>query len=111
MKKALTETNRRRKIQQKYNEDHGIVPETITKTEEEIRRSTLFADSRAQQLTNATPRPPGFDQMTTQDKVSFLQQAMQQAADNLEFEAAAGLRDEIDQLKRKARYQKKKKRR
>jgi excinuclease ABC subunit B len=111
MARAISETNRRRELQVKYNEEHGIVPESITKTEEEIRRSTLFADSRARVPEPAALRPPGFDQMTTQDKVSFLRQAMQQAADNLEFETAATLRDEIDQLKKKARYQKKKSRR
>jgi excinuclease ABC subunit B len=111
MTKAITETNRRREIQLKFNEDHGIVPETIKKTEEEIRRSTLFADSRSARQKIETERPPGFQQMTTQDKISFLTQTMQKAADNLEFEAAAALRDEIDHWRKKARYQKKKPRR
>ncbi len=111
MKRAIDETNRRRKLQTAYNKKHGIVPETIKKTEEEIRRSTLFADSRSGGSTIATERPPGFDQLTIQDQLSFLRQAMQQAADNLEFEAAAALRDQIDQMKKKARYKKKKSRR
>jgi len=46
MRKAMSETNRRRAIQMKYNKEHGITPETIRKSEAEIRRSTLFADSR-----------------------------------------------------------------
>jgi excinuclease ABC subunit B len=111
MKKAITETNRRREIQIKYNEEHGIVPETIKKTEAEIRRSTMFADSRSAAQKIETERPPGFEQMTMQDQISFLSQAMQKAADNLEFEAAAALRDQIERMKKKAKYKKKKKRR
>jgi len=49
--------------------------------------------------------------MTMQDRISFLSQAMQKAADNLEFEAAAALRDEIEQLRKKAKFNKKKARR
>jgi len=111
MRKAITETNRRREIQTEYNREHGITPESITKSEEEIRRSTLFADSRSRLSETGTLRPPGFEQMTAQDKISFLRQAMQHAADNLEFEEAAVLRDEIEHMKQKVRYQKKKPRR
>jgi excinuclease ABC subunit B len=111
MKKAMRETERRRQIQLQYNQEHGIVPQTIKKTEEEIRRSTLFADSRAAQQKTEIFRPPGFEQMTTRDKIAFLKQTMEQAADSLEFEVAATIRDEIDHLRKKARYRKKKPRR
>ncbi len=111
MKKAIIETNRRRKIQMKYNEEHGIEPQTIIKSEAEIRRSTLFADSRTVVQKTETERPPGFELMAMQDQISFLRQAMQKAAENLEFEAAAALRDEIERMKKKAKYKKKKARR
>ncbi|MEO0235284.1 MAG: excinuclease ABC subunit UvrB, partial [candidate division WOR-3 bacterium] len=46
MKRAIAETKRRREIQIKYNEEHGIIPQTIKKTQEEILRTTIIADER-----------------------------------------------------------------
>ena len=111
MARAIAETNRRRDIQTKYNAEHGIIPQTIVKTEEEIRRSTLFADSRTTAPKTETQRPPGFELMPMRDQLDFLRQAMQQAAENLEFEAAAALRDEIERLRKNAKANKKKARR
>lgn len=100
MQRAIDETSRRRQIQMAYNEQHGIVPQTIVKSEEEIRRATVFADTKAPSLQTDKPaRPSGFELMEIEDQILFLQKAMREAAKKLDFEAAAQLRDEISQLR------------
>jgi len=97
MKKMIAETNRRRQIQVDYNLEHGIMPETIYKTREEILQATRFADSK----TAESPEmllPDFFEEMTIEDKTSFLIQQMEAAARELEFERAAELRDRIKGL-------------
>ncbi len=96
--RAIAETNRRREKQLAYNEEHGITPETIRKTREEIMRSTLFADSRTE-VEPVFEKPSHFDDMTNEDKLVFMTRAMKKAADNLDFEVAAQIRDEIRALK------------
>jgi len=96
--KAIAETNRRREKQLAYNEEHGITPETIRKTREEIMRSTLFADSRTE-VEPVFEKPSHFDDMTNEDKLVFMTKAMKKAADNLDFEVAAQIRDEINTLR------------
>ncbi len=98
IKKAMAETERRRVKQLAYNEEHGITPETIRKTKEEIMRSTLFADSRTD-VPEAIDKPNFFSDMTREDQLAFLMKAMKKAADNLEFETAASLRDEINRIR------------
>ena len=105
MKKMITETNRRRKMQLEYNDQNGIVPETIYKTREEIMQATQFADSKAIEEKEIV-LPDFFDEMTTQDKIAFLLQQMEAAANELEFERAAELRDQIKQLKDDTRKKK-----
>jgi excinuclease ABC subunit B len=94
MQKAIDETNRRRKIQTKYNKDHNITPETIKK---EIRRS--LADLvKARQTAREAVR---FGD-TEYDKVelaSAIEQEMLEAAQTLDFERAAFLRDQLRELK------------
>jgi excinuclease ABC subunit B len=107
MKKAIEETNRRRKIQQEYNERHGITPKTIYKSREEILRTTTFADSR----TTSTVKEERMDylkEMGVEDQLSHLQKAMREAAKNLEFEKAAFYRDEIEKLKKRRQRKKSK---
>jgi excinuclease ABC subunit B len=98
MRKMIAETNRRRQIQLAYNEEHGITPETVFKTREEILQATSFADSKSIEQKEFI-LPDFFEAMTTEDKVSFLMQQMQAAAADLEFEHAAELRDQITKLK------------
>ena len=107
MKKAIEETNRRRKIQREYNERHGITPKTIYKSREEILRTTTFADSR----TTSTVKEERMDylkEMGVEDQLSHLQKAMREAAKNLEFEKAAFYRDEIEKLKKRRQRKKSK---
>jgi excinuclease ABC subunit B len=94
MQKAIDETNRRRKIQTKYNKDHNITPETIKK---EIRR-TLADLVKARQTAREAVR---FGD-TEYDKVelaSQIEQEMLEAAQTLDFERAAFLRDQLRELK------------
>jgi excinuclease ABC subunit B len=97
MQRAIDETNRRREIQLKYNQEHGITPETIRKAirrgiEEEIAARKIEQDAIG----------AGDDvQYVTQEFISALEKEMLEAAENLEFERAASLRDRIMELERK----------
>jgi len=98
MRKAIDETERRRIKQLEYNRIHNIDPETIFKTRDEIISATKFADSKTEEKRDIE-RPDYFSDMTNEDKIAFLSRAMRKAAENLEFETAAALRDEIKNLK------------
>ncbi|MBI5266939.1 MAG: excinuclease ABC subunit UvrB [candidate division Zixibacteria bacterium] len=111
MRKAIEETNRRRVKQLAYNTEHGINPETIFKTRDEILRSTRFADSRTVEEVAAFEKPEHFNLMSREDQVSFMLQAMKRAAENLEFETAIALREEITRLKEEMKRSKLKARR
>ncbi len=102
MKAAIGETERRRKRQLAWNEEHGLVPRTITKSREEILQSTVAAGDRGLETAPVDPRPweAVVDQdMTPRQMVTMLEEAMMAAAKGLEFEKAAALRDRIDDLK------------
>jgi excinuclease ABC subunit B len=98
MQKAIDETNRRRVKQLAYNEKHNINPETIYKTREEILRSTAFADSKTIEE-KTFEKPSHFVHMSREDQLAFLMKAMKKAAQNLDFETAILIRDEVQQIK------------
>jgi len=98
MRKAISETNRRRKIQEEYNQTHGITPQTIYKTREEILKTTAFADSRTEP-TVKEEKMDYLDFLTLEDKIEHLEKAMRSASKNLDFEKAASFRDELRKLK------------
>ncbi len=100
MKKAIQETERRRKIQEEYNKKHGITPRTIYKSREEILKTTTFADSR----TTSTVKEEKLSypaKMGLEDQISYLQKAMRESAKKMEFEKAAFYRDEILKIKKR----------
>jgi excinuclease ABC subunit B len=97
MKKAIDETNRRREIQLEFNKKHNVIPETIRKTREEILQATAFADSKTVEESKEL-LPDFFSEMPVSQKIEFLKQAMQSAAENLDFEKAAFFRDEVLKL-------------
>jgi excinuclease ABC subunit B len=94
MQKAIDETNRRRKIQTKYNKDHNITPETIKK---EIRR-TLADLVKARQTAREAVRF-GDSEYDKVEMASAIEQEMLEAAQSLDFERAAFLRDQLRELK------------
>ncbi|MCE9553500.1 MAG: excinuclease ABC subunit UvrB [Planctomycetes bacterium] len=95
MQRAMDETNRRRLLQQQYNQEHGITPETIRK---EVR-SGIEAAADAHAKANAAVGRTSEAQYITEEYVAELEAEMLAAADELDFERAAALRDRIGQLR------------
>jgi excinuclease ABC subunit B len=95
MQRAIDETNRRRALQQEYNLAHGITPETIRK---EIRAG-IEAEAAAHAQANAAVGRSDEAEYITAEYVSELEAEMFAAAEALEFERAAALRDRIDQVR------------
>lgn len=109
MKLAIDETNRRRAIQMKYNEEHGIVPKTIIKPVRDMI-SVVKADKEAEKSDSFTDL--NFDELTAKQKkqmIANLKEQMQDAAKRLDFESAANLRDAIIELEGSVRKPIKKK--
>ena len=96
MKRAIEETKRRREIQQKYNVEHNITPQTIQKTIKNMIETTKVAETAAKYTNKQGRKLSPKDKLDLIDK---LQQEMQAAAKNLQFELAAKLRDMIIELK------------
>jgi excinuclease ABC subunit B len=102
MQRALEEMDRRREIQQRFNEEHGITPRSIVKSMEEVRLSTHVADARTER---PEPRHPMQERVDLHDPakraaaIQALEKQMRQAAANLEFELAALLRDQVNELR------------
>ncbi len=94
MEKAMDETNRRRVIQLQYNTDHGITPQTVVKAIRATLESEVKARRTVQEVIHA-----GEQQMDQGELVKLLEEEMLQAAQNLEFERAAQLRDKINELR------------
>jgi excinuclease ABC subunit B len=94
----VRETTRRRLVQKTYNEEHGIVPRSIYKTLEEVLSATTVADSiTAPLVADSGGRP--FSPMEKEDMIDAMEKEMREAAEKLEFERAAKIRDEINRLK------------
>lgn len=109
MKLAIDETNRRRAIQMKYNEEHGIVPKTIIKPVRDMI-SVVKADKEAEKSDSFADL--NFDELTAKQKkqmIANLNEQMQDAAKRLDFESAANLRDAIIELEGSVRKPIKKK--
>ncbi len=96
MQKAIDETNRRRELQLRYNAEHGITPETIRKA---IRRG-IEEEIEARRLVQTAGGMSSEEQFVTQEFLNELEQEMLAAAEMLEFERAAQLRDRIVTLKK-----------
>ena len=113
MARMMEETERRREIQAEYNRENGITPTTVTKSIDEIRKGTMVADHKPEPEENPTPTyysgpsqlpkvaDPVVKYLTDDQKLDLVAQLtreMDAAAENLEFEKAAELRDSIAQI-------------
>jgi len=100
MKKAIEETNRRRQIQQKYNEEHGITPQSIQKNIDEVLTSVYERDY-VDYTGLAEEKDIYLSPEKRQKRMAELEDLMKEAARNLEFEKAAKYRDELQKLKKR----------
>ena len=92
MEKAITETNRRRSIQEKYNKEHGITPKTISKSIRDTIKATIVEDISAEYKIK--------ENEDIKSIISRLTDEMLERAANMEFEKAAELRDKIKELEK-----------
>ena len=90
MEKAISETNRRRAIQEKYNKDNGIEPKTIRKSVRDVIKATIVEDIQSKFNISKDE--------SIEDIISKLTDEMLNYAKNMEFEKAAELRDKIKEL-------------
>ncbi len=97
MQRAIDETNRRRAIQIAYNEEHGITPETIQKA---IRKG-IEEEIAARKVERESAGVSSEEQFVTEEFIRELENEMLTAAEQLDFERAAQLRDRVHELKKK----------
>ena len=98
MRRTIEETNRRRSIQKAHNREHGITPETIKKSIDNILSTTIIADGTGGEKKVRREDVDILDLMDSHEAMAALKKRMKSAADKLEFEEAASLRDEILKL-------------
>ncbi len=98
MRAALDETNRRRRIQMKYNEEHGITPQTIKKA---VRDLISISKEIAKEEVRFEKDPESMNRKELEKLIADVQRKMQKAAADLNFEAAAELRDKMIELKKR----------
>ncbi len=98
MQRALEEMTRRRNLQREHNERHGITPRSIVKSVDQVRFATRVADAKTTKAAAPALQRPA-DAHEREALVRLLEQQMQAAAEELDFELAAVLRDQILELK------------
>jgi len=98
MRSAITETNRRRNIQQDYNTQHGIIPKTIVKKVHDVIKATVSVEEKKTMGLDKDPESMSRNEL--ESVISKMRREMRQAAADLQFERAAELRDNIVELKK-----------
>jgi excinuclease ABC subunit B len=98
MQRAMGETNRRRAVQEAYNTEHGIIPQTIQKRVKELIETTKVAESPVEYKTE---RIKTMSRGETLELITKLEKEMKQASKLLEFERAAEIRDMIMELRQR----------
>ena len=99
MQQALDETDRRREIQLAHNSEHGITPVTIRKSVEEVGFATRLADARVAPAAVAEPSASYADEVNREEYLKILEKEMAEAAEAMDFERAALIRDQLFELK------------
>jgi excinuclease ABC subunit B len=102
MKSAIDETARRRTIQEAYNVEHGITPESTRRAIDELMGTPIAADYSTVALEAEREEEVFEDEVALKAELARLETAMHKAADRLDFEEAAGYRDRIRYLREKA---------
>ena len=97
MRAAIDETNRRRELQQKYNEEHGITPQTIKKS---VRDLISISKEIAKEEVRFEKDPESMDEKELKKLIADVEKKMKKAASELNFEVAAELRDKMVDLKK-----------
>ena len=92
MEKAISETNRRRKIQEEYNKEHGIIPKTIQKSIRDSIKASIIEEAEAKYNISK--------EESIEEVINKLTDEMLKYASNMEFEKAAELRDKIKELEK-----------
>jgi excinuclease ABC subunit B len=96
MERAMRETDRRRAKQIAYNEEHGITPATVKKNVEDVLAGLYKGDVDMNRVTAKVDKP--LHGANLEAHLNGLREQMRKAAENLEFEEAARLRDEVKRL-------------
>jgi excinuclease ABC subunit B len=102
MRRAIDETERRREIQRKYNEENGITPETVKRTIDELMGSPVEADYSMVALTGEADEEIFADEQALQHEITVIRKQMHAAAKKLDFERAAEFRDRLRYLQTRA---------
>ncbi len=97
MRLAIEETQRRRKVQEEYNQEHGITPQTIKKA---VRDLISISKEIAKEEEKMEKDPESMDPKELEKLIGEIQKKMKKAAAELDFETAAGLRDKMISLKK-----------
>ena len=92
MEKAISETNRRRKLQEEYNKEHGIIPKTIQKSIRDSIKASIIEEAEAKYNISK--------EESIEEVINKLTDEMLKYASNMEFEKAAELRDKIKELEK-----------
>ncbi len=100
MRRAIDETNRRRAIQIEYNRRHGITPRTIKKAVQDLAQAVGAAEAEIEYKVEKKPAAAGVPPEKLADHIKELEKEMYAAAEKLEFERAAELRDQIAELRK-----------
>jgi excinuclease ABC subunit B len=102
MRRAIDETDRRRTIQEAYNLEHGITPESVRRAIDDLLGTPIAADYSTVPLEEPEEEAIFDDPQALEREVARLEKEMRRAADRLDFEQAAGHRDRIRWLREKA---------
>ncbi len=102
MRRAIDETLRRRKLQEMYNREHGITPESVSRALDELMGTPLAADYSTVPMEEEEEEAIFEDLNALETEIAGLETAMRKAADELDFETAARHRDRIGRLRAKA---------